>query len=77
MYYNKIKEFRDYIKNADDNHIEKIVDFINISGFFYGSDYGYYGDDSKLLEDAIRYAESCVNDVKTHLIEIGYMSEDY
>lgn len=68
--YNKIKEFREYIQNADDEHVEKVIRFLNISGFIEGGDnWIYQCDDAALAEDAIKFAESDFGGPMSYLVE--------
>lgn len=68
--YNKTKEFREYIKNADDRHIEKVIEFLNVSGFIEGcEDWVYQSDDINLAEEAINFAKSEFNSVMSYLVE--------
>lgn len=66
--YNKIKESREYIQNADDEHVEKVISFLNVSGFIEGcDDWIYQCDDTELAEDAIKFAESNSGSVTNYL----------
>ena len=40
--YNKIKGLREYIQSADDEHVERVISFLNISGFIEGCDEWIY-----------------------------------
>lgn len=75
--YKNIKEFKDYIKSADDKHIEKIIDYINIAGYYDGDGTKYEGSEVNLAREAIEYAESYSQNVRDYLIEIGYMFDEY
>ena len=72
---NGIKEFREYIKNADDIQIAKVIEFINLLGFFDGMWGNVLLQDSELANESIKYAESNPISVDKYLIENNYISE--
>lgn len=75
--YKNIEEFRNYIKSADDEHIEKIISYINIAGYYDGDGSKHGGSDTNLAKEAVEYAESYYGNVRDYLIEIGHMLDEY
>lgn len=63
--YNNITEFREFIANANDIQINKIIEFINIAGFYDGL-YSNSCNDSELANLAIDYARSKYSSVREY-----------
>ena len=63
--YNDITDFREFIMNANDEQIIKVIEFINLAGFYDGM-YGASCNDEDLATFAMYYANSNYTNVKNY-----------
>lgn len=63
--YNNIAEFREFIANANEEKINKVIEFINMAGYYDGA-YGDSCNDNELIILAMNYASSDYTNIKSY-----------
>lgn len=66
--YNNIAEFREFIANANEEKINKVIEFINMAGYYEGV-YGDSCNDAELVTFAMNYANSDYTNIKKYFFD--------